>query len=63
MLEPRAEPICTIGPSRPAEPPEPMQRAEATALAMDTRARIRLRWRMTDSMTCETPGPWTSWEM
>ncbi len=31
-LEARAEPIWTIGPSRPTEPPEPMQIAEASGL-------------------------------
>ncbi len=31
-LEARAEPICTIGPSRPTEPPAPMHSAEASAL-------------------------------
>ena len=31
-VEPSAAPICTIGPSRPTEPPPPMQSAEASAL-------------------------------
>ena len=31
-VEPSAEPICTIGPSRPTDPPEPMQSAEASGL-------------------------------
>ena len=30
--EARADPICTIGPSRPTDPPVPMVMAEATAL-------------------------------
>ena len=30
--EPSAEPICTIGPSRPTDPPAPMQIAEASDL-------------------------------
>ena len=31
-LEASAEPICTIGPSRPTDPPEPMHSAEASDL-------------------------------
>ena len=31
-LEASAEPICTIGPSRPTNPPTPIHSAEATAL-------------------------------
>ena len=31
-VEPAAEPICTIGPSRPTEPPPPMHSADASAL-------------------------------
>ena len=40
-LEASAEPICTIGPSRPTEPPTPMHSAEATALTMLTWGLIR----------------------
>ncbi len=40
-LEASAEPICTIGPSRPTEPPVPMHTAEATALTTLTCGRIR----------------------
>ena len=36
-----AEPICTMGPSAPAEPPEPMVNAEASALSTATRGRMR----------------------
>ena len=36
--EPIAEPIWTIGPSRPTEPPEPMQSAEASDLTIGTAA-------------------------
>jgi len=36
-----AEPIWTIGPSRPTDPPEPMQTAEARALTRATRGRMR----------------------
>jgi len=39
--DPRAEPICTIGPSRPTDPPEPIQIAEASALTTATRPLIR----------------------
>ena len=35
-LEASAEPICTIGPSRPTDPPTPMQIAEATDLTAAT---------------------------
>ena len=40
IMEPKAEPICTIGPSRPAEPPLPRVTAVATALAMTTTGRM-----------------------
>ena len=40
-VEPSAEPICTIGPSRPTEPPEPMHSAEASALTTATCGAIR----------------------
>jgi hypothetical protein len=40
-VEPSAEPICTIGPSRPTEPPEPMHSAEASALTTATYGAIR----------------------
>ena len=39
-LEASAEPICTIGPSRPTNPPTPIHSAEATALATLTSGRI-----------------------
>ena len=35
-VEPSAEPICTIGPSRPTDPPPPMHSAEASALTTAT---------------------------
>lgn len=41
MVEPSAEPTCTIGPSLPAEPPVPIQIAEAAIFAAATLARIR----------------------
>ena len=40
-VEPKAEPICTIGPSRPTEPPLPIETAEASDLITATRGRIR----------------------
>jgi hypothetical protein len=39
--EPKPALICAVGPSRPAEPPEPMVIAEATIFTSGTRARIR----------------------
>lgn len=35
-LEANAEPICTIGPSRPTEPPTPMHSADARAFTTVT---------------------------
>ena len=32
IVDPIADPICTIGPSRPADPPEPIVNADAIAL-------------------------------
>ena len=40
MVEPNAAPIWTIGPSRPTEPPVPMQIAEASDLTAATTGRI-----------------------
>ena len=37
-LEASAEPICTIGPSRPTDPPVPMHSADASALTTLTGA-------------------------
>ena len=36
ITDPRADPICTIGPSRPTEPPDPMHSAEASDLTTGT---------------------------
>jgi hypothetical protein len=55
--EPRAEPICTIGPSPPTEPPEPMHSAEASALTAGTGARMRPPSSATASITSGTPCP------
>jgi hypothetical protein len=35
-LDPSADPICTIGPSRPTDPPPPMHIADARALTPAT---------------------------
>ena len=35
-VDPSADPICTMGPSRPTEPPPPMHRAEARAFTAAT---------------------------
>jgi hypothetical protein len=52
-----AEPICTIGPSRPTDPPVPMHRAEATALTTLTCGRIRPPFSATATITSGTPCP------
>ncbi len=56
-VEPSAEPICTIGPSRPTEPPEPMQSAEASDLTTATCGRIRPPRSATAIITSGTPCP------
>ena len=40
VTEPRVDPTWTMGPSRPAEPPVPMHKAEARIFAIATRGRI-----------------------
>ena len=55
--EPSAEPICTIGPSRPTDPPPPMHSAEARALTTATCGRIRPPLRATATITSGTPWP------
>ena len=56
-LEASAEPICTIGPSRPTDPPAPMQMAEATDLTAATWGRIRPPFSATAIITSGTPWP------
>ena len=56
-LEASAEPICTIGPSRPTDPPAPMQMAEATDLTAATCGRIRPPFSATAIITSGTPWP------
>lgn len=58
--EPRADPTCTIGPSRPAEPPVPMHSADAAILAMATRGRMRPPFRTRACITSGTPCPFAS---
>ena len=55
--EPSADPICTIGPSRPTEPPVPMHTADARAFTPATRAGMRPPRRATASITSGTPWP------
>ena len=55
--EASAEPICTIGPSRPTDPPVLMHNAEATALTALTWGRIRPPWSATAIITSGTPCP------
>jgi hypothetical protein len=54
-VEPSADPIWTIGPSRPTEPPAPMQMAEASDLTTATWGRMRPPCSATASITSGTP--------
>ncbi len=56
-LEASAEPIWTIGPSRPTDPPAPMHSADATALTALTWGRIRPPLSATAIITSGTPWP------
>jgi hypothetical protein len=56
-LEASADPICTIGPSRPTDPPTPMHSADATAFTTLTCGRIRPPFSATAIMTSGTPWP------
>ena len=56
-VEARAEPICTIGPSRPTDPPPPMHSADANALTPVTAGRMRPPFSATASITSGTPCP------
>jgi hypothetical protein len=56
-LEASAEPICTIGPSRPTDPPVPMVSAEASAFTAATWGRIRPPPSATAIITSGTPCP------
>ena len=57
MVEPKAEPIWTIGPSRPTEPPVPIESAEASAFTPTIRARITPPRIATAFMTSGMPWP------
>lgn len=57
MPEPNAEPICTIGPSRPTDPPEPMHNAEASDFTIATCGPIRPPRSAMASITSGTPCP------
>jgi hypothetical protein len=52
--EPMLEPICTMGPCSPAEPPEPIVTAEAKVLAQTGPAFIMPSW-STTAITSDTP--------
>ena len=58
--DPAAAPIWTIGPSRPADPPDPMVSAEATVLTRITTGRIRPPVVSMAVMTSGTPCPLAS---
>lgn len=55
--EPSADPICTIGPSRPTEPPEPIVNADASAFTTLTCTGIRPPRSATAYITSGTPCP------
>jgi hypothetical protein len=55
--EPIALPICTIGPSRPAAPPNPIVVADARALIRMTRGRMTPPRSATAAITSGTPCP------
>ncbi len=56
-VDPNADPIWTIGPSRPTEPPPPMQMADARAFTAATWGLIRPPRRATAYITSGTPWP------
>ncbi len=55
--DPVAEPIWTMGPSRPTEPPPPMHNADASALTTVTWGAMRPPRRATAYITSGTPCP------
>ncbi len=59
-IEPNVAPIWMIGPSRPMEPPEPIEIDEASALTAATCGRIRPLLKWIASMTSGTPWPLAS---
>jgi hypothetical protein len=58
--EPSADPIWTMGPSRPTEPPDPIEIAEASAFTVTTRRRITPPRSATAAITSGTPCPLAS---
>ena len=60
MLEPIADPIWTMGPSLPTEPPVPIHTADTRHLTKTTRFLIIPLLRVTASMTSGTPCPLAS---
>lgn len=60
MRLPAAEPICTIGPSRPTDPPVPIVGPLASVLNSATRGRMTPPLRATAEMTSGTPCPCVS---
>ena len=58
--EPIAEPIWTMGPSRPADPPDPIHIAGVRILMAKILFLIIPPLIATASMVSETPGPWAS---
>lgn len=59
-VEPKAEPICTIGPSRPTEAPEPIEMAEASDFTSAICGRMRPSLKWMESITSGTPCPLAS---
>ena len=57
---PSDEPIWTMGPSRPREPPDPMEMALAIALAKATRGRMRPPLMRNANCTSGIPCPLAS---
>ena len=57
IVDPSDAPTCTIGPSRPAEPPDPIVSAEDTIFTIATRPGMRPPLRRTASMTSGMPWP------
>jgi len=60
MVDPMADPICTMGPSLPTEPPVPMQMAEAKDFITTSRFLMSPLLRATASITSGTPCPLAS---
>ena len=54
-IEPITEQICTVGPTRPADPPDPIVMEEVRAQTANVRLRIFPFFRTTASMTRSTP--------